>query len=434
MLLYFFLPIILIFMYFLYPYYFGLPYFETDFVDYCIGIEIFTDENRYFPPKRSKLAGLFPWLFSHFGGIFQGLNFGALFSVLGISFFLIEWAKQSSKQAGWLMGGLLLSCSPLIGLTRFLNFYPEIIFFLCLAGFLVSRALWKPSWQNFALAGIGIGLCILSDARGLIWGGYYALLLFGFIIFNRKTRNNWLLNLSTLILPIWLSWFGAWWAFHQHSSSLIRQMDTRPLLGQAPAQYPSEFVWGYGAAQDISANILFLLQNPSASLQSSPSEYWYFWFFVSLISGNILVFMKKDHWKLLAPLIPFFLAFWSIGSMVEPHVRFYAQSLPPLLISIAILLSLCLKSWKTILPAIIILPWLSLWLPQSWAIEREISTKMLKQAFPENETYSKQTVTFGDPVHIQTLPLRSIERKIAHDWDQVCTQALIEDGTWNWYD
>lgn len=139
-------------------------------------------------------------------------------------------------------------------------------------------------------------------------------------------------------------------------------------------------------------------------------------------------------WRLLAPLPPFFLAFWSIGSMVEPHVRFYAQSLPPLLISVALLLSLYLKDWRTLLPALLVLPWIALWIPQSWSIEREISLKMLRDAFPDSERYSNQVAIFGDPVHIQALPLRPVERQIANDWDQICIQGLQHDGEWWGYE
>ena len=105
-----------------------------------------------------------------------------------------------------------------------------------------------------------------------------------------------------------------------------------------------------------------------------------------------------------------------------------------LLISIALLLSLFLTNWKRILPAILLLPWIALWIPQSWSIEREISLSMLRKAFPQSQLYSNQIGVFGEPVHIQTLPLRQIERQIAHDWDHVCTEALREDGEWSWYD
>ena len=38
-----------------------LPWFESDFIDYCMGIVNFPDQSAYFPTRRSRLAAALPW-------------------------------------------------------------------------------------------------------------------------------------------------------------------------------------------------------------------------------------------------------------------------------------------------------------------------------------------------------------------------------------
>jgi hypothetical protein len=293
------------------------------------------------------------------------------------------------------------------------------------------------------LGGIGVALCLLCDVRGLIWGLIYIPILIAF----SYPSINWGLRckrLGAIVGPIWLSWFVGWWNNHPDSTSLIRQSDLRPLIdglqssGQTTYTYPTEFIWGYGNPLDLPSNILFLFNQQGDSLPEELSQitsaYWLISALIITLSCTILLWKKREEWPLLLVLLPFGLAFWSIGSQVESHIRFYSQSLPIFAVPIAISLGLlCKNNTAATLACCLLLPILGALFSPSWSVEREISTKMLQQAFPEQkDLFTIQTRT-GDSLHIQTLPLSESERQIAHDWDLVCTQALRKDGVWELY-
>jgi hypothetical protein len=156
--------------------------------------------------------------------------------------------------------------------------------------------------------------------------------------------------------------------------------------------------------------------------------------FLCAFSCGIVTWTKRNEWPLIVILAPFALAFWSIGSHVESHVRFYSQALPVFSIPIALSCAGILQNNKRLIHMCCLLfPIIAAWASPHWSIEREISSKMLKQAFPEVQSLQKMQTRVGHAVHIQTLPLTNIERKIAADWDTVCTQALKKDGVWKLY-
>jgi len=428
---------------YLYPFHLKLSYLDTDFVDYCIAVATFDDPNRLFPPKRSKLAGLIPWMWSTQFGVLKGLSLGAASCFIGCCLITFQWGKRYSAGTGYLALAIFLSMSPALATSRMLNFYPEICFFLLLGAYLVSTAMHHKTMLSFLMGGIGVAMSILCDVRGLIWGLIYIPILLAF----SYPSANWVVRckrVGAILVPIWLSWFVGWWNSHPYSTSLIRQSDLRPLLdelqssGQMTYNYPAEFVWGYGNPIDLPANLLFLWNQQGHSLpqelSTTTSTYWLISTIIIGLSCAILLWKKREEWPLLLVLIPFALAFWSIGSQVESHVRFYSQSLPVFAVPIALSLCLLFKNNKAaILICCLISPVLAAQISPQWSVEREISTKMLLQAFPQEKALKNLNTRAGQGVHIQTLPLSQSERQIAQDWDMICTEALRQDGVWKLY-
>jgi hypothetical protein len=147
---------------YLYPFHLSLSYLDTDFVDYCIGVATFDDTNRLFPPKRSKLAGLIPWLWSTQFGVLKGLSLGAASSFVGCCLIIFSWGRRYSNQIGWLSLAVFLSMSPALATARMLNFYPEICFFLLLGAYLVSSAIHHKTILSFLFCWEESGLHCVS--------------------------------------------------------------------------------------------------------------------------------------------------------------------------------------------------------------------------------------------------------------------------------
>ena len=95
----------------LYPYHFGLPYFETDFVDYCVGVAQWGDPTVHFPPKRSLWAGWLPNLLANDFlatkyGTLKGLLLASSLSMVGIGVLLTGWMERVKPLAGWCTLGM----------------------------------------------------------------------------------------------------------------------------------------------------------------------------------------------------------------------------------------------------------------------------------------------------------------------------------------
>ena len=268
----------------LYPYHFGLPYFETDFVDYCVGIAQWDDPTAHFPPKRSPWAGWLPTFFSNdflasgYGTI-KGLLLASSLSMMGIAILLTGWMERVQPLAGWCTLAFLLGCSPWIGMGRFLTFYPEIVFWLVTA----TVGIWfglqsesAPASQKVssmfgkgAVVGSSIGLSAVTDVRGLIWTGWFILLSIGWKLWK---RDPWKMKLY-----FWTGWVlsltGFWWigkrVYGPHSTSLIRQLDVSPLrialgLDANLTTLPTEFRWGW-EWRGIIDNIQFIVSQQTCN-------------------------------------------------------------------------------------------------------------------------------------------------------------------------
>ena len=87
---------------FLYPLHVNLPYFDTDFVDYCVAAATFEDSERFFPPKRTRIAALLSWFGTHFFGVFRGIAVASAFSFVASALLLFHWGRTYSSFIAWL--------------------------------------------------------------------------------------------------------------------------------------------------------------------------------------------------------------------------------------------------------------------------------------------------------------------------------------------
>ena len=144
---------------------------SPDFGEYCALINNYlADALHEWGENRSRLAGLPAGLLASHLGIFDALLFSALGSlalVVGGSYL---WARAiHTRTAGVAAAVLVGAVGPLAVLGRTLTFYPVITAGLTLAcAGAAAAARWRTPF-SVLLAGLGIGLALLVDARGLIW-------------------------------------------------------------------------------------------------------------------------------------------------------------------------------------------------------------------------------------------------------------------------
>ena len=440
----------------LYPYHFALPYFETDFVDYCVGVAQWDHPTAHFPPKRSKWVGWLPYFLANTTsktqtGTLKGLLWASSLSMVGIGILLTQWMERIKPLAGWCTLGFLLACSPWIGLGRFLTFYPEIVLWLVFATVCIWYGLYSDPKQSSptplsmvvkgTLVGSSIGICAVTDVRGLIWAGWFVILSIGWKVWHRDSLKMGLLFWTGWMISVREFWYVGKLVYGPHSTSLIRQLDITPLrlalgLDGSTSELPTEFRWGWDH-NGLIDNIQFVFSQQTDGLPSGePSLYWWTWLGIIGISSIALI---RKHSLVVLTLIPAAVAYLQIGHAVEDHVRFYMQSLPLLIVVLGLFTSTLLpesKGVRVIIIAVLIvaLPYLSLMSQHHWTIEREISHKMLSQAHPNESALQKRDIVFGTPIHIQTLPVTQIERQITQTWDDVCTETLREHPPTLWFE
>ena len=363
-----------------------VTYFETDFSEYCIAVSKFGDWEAMIPPKRSRLATALSGSLHSYFSIVDSLALGAIISMLCSFFCVYGWGKMIGGQRAGMGAVFVLSIlSPFVLLPRFLNFYPEIVAMTLFSAFSVAYFFrYRTSWSAL-LAGIGVAGVLLVDLRGVVWAGAYSGGVLLGILFSRATWRQKIFLLGFFLLPIYLSWFGAWWSYPSYAASLEKQIDVRPLFVgfdeenpvlQPPWTIDSHFVWGRTRVEDIWKTLQFLWEQrqipaPERFLewqnkkgeQLTYNSFWMSLFWLALLPS--LLMKRVNIPGLLISILPFFVMFRSLN-MVEAHLRFYLHALPAVVIPLGLLMSFGRR--KRILPGWIVLGGFccfQLWLFQS---------------------------------------------------------------------
>ena len=79
-----------------YPVHIPISYFETDFIDYCVGIEALDHLRLKTPYKRSGVAAWLPYIFSKPLGIVNGLAVTSIVCYAIISGIALRWCATHS--------------------------------------------------------------------------------------------------------------------------------------------------------------------------------------------------------------------------------------------------------------------------------------------------------------------------------------------------
>jgi hypothetical protein len=216
------------------------------------------------------VAGWLPGALAGPLGLIDGLLVAGLISYAAMGSGIFLWARAlHGRLAGMCAAVLACAAAPLVQLTRTASFYPEAVAAYVLSGTGAVLALRYRSLAALAAAGLGVGLVLLVDVRGLIWG-LPALGLAALAALGRKGVLRKLAGLVVLGLPVGLSHPMGEVAYFEKTPSLEQQAvfyvdeamrrigaDTGTPIGDRA--YPSRFIWGWSPLEDVPKTVRYML-------------------------------------------------------------------------------------------------------------------------------------------------------------------------------
>lgn len=248
-------------------YLFHGPYLVSDFHDYCLTLRMQSAGNiDQLTRSRGMWAAAIPSALVSRLGVVDSLAWGGVLGTGGIAAGLYLWGRAVHGRMAGVCAALSMAVIPeLATFSRTLSFYPEITAGLALATGMTATALRFPRWSTFLLGGMGVGLALLIDLRGLVWGlGCGGLLVIH--CFTGKTRLI-IPRLAMLAAMVWGAWTLAPTAYQPQMDPLEVHIDLQKRLEDnqvpVPEGFPrpqSTYVWGQTPLLDIPQTLLQLQQ------------------------------------------------------------------------------------------------------------------------------------------------------------------------------
>jgi len=236
----------------------GFPMTASDFSEYCVSVDAVRD-GRWggYSNNRSRLAG-WPagWLAGSLG-IIDGLAFSALISTVFVGAALYFWGRAlHSRVAGVIVVLLALTIGPVALIPRTMSFYPvnTAIFAWSAAG--AALALRYRTLPALLVCGVGAGLALLVDVRGLLWAlPALGLGLLACVPRDWKTWRGWAWLPARILMvvgPIALSYPVGTQVYSKYSVTLESQAEgfqkDRSMhvgLDYQPRRLPTSYLWGH---------------------------------------------------------------------------------------------------------------------------------------------------------------------------------------------
>ncbi len=232
----------------------------ADFQEYCASVaSLRGDASEHWYPMRSKLAGLPAALLARPLGVVDGLGAAALVGSGLLGAGLFGWGRAAHGRLAGLLAvafGLALPALALAG--RLLSFYPVIVGLLAVASASAVAAMRWRSLPALALGGTGLGLALLADGIGLVWAFPLAAVVVAAAL--RASPRRWPVRLTSVLLPLVLSWFVGRWA-NAATHPLELQLGIMVSTNQAQQVERSSlgaagFRWGHGNPLAAPATVL----------------------------------------------------------------------------------------------------------------------------------------------------------------------------------
>ena len=342
--------------YWLYAFWLDGIVIHADFLEYCSGTSSPFLLTTGISSKRSMLPMMLPRIFYEQWGVFDALAIASCISLALTAWMIGLWARViAGVTAGYVAISTTICLGPLCLMGHIVSSYPEMSLCFIIGALTTSLAITSPSKKNISLATAGIGITLLGDPRGLLWGLSYIGLLLLRILFHRD--RFYFLCIFGIVL------YGSWcigsYVYVPEAIGFEEQVDFRPMIHRImgerspynpPFQYDSRWVWGLVPIQEAWQTLLFLYEQsqlsiPNVSVSNEiqiarvlSKEYLYL--SIGSLCLSILALYKKP-WKIIAlgTTIPFIVGLFGSQTMLEHHARFYLNTLPALAMLMAVVWS-----------------------------------------------------------------------------------------------
>ena len=153
------------------------PWNTADLSDYCNAIlHLNGDPDVPWSIKRSKITGWLAAPLAQANGIMTALRASSIAAAILVGCGLYAWGRAAAGRTAGLLAVLAgLALAPLVLLSRILTFYPMVAAFLVVGAALAAAGIVSKNPKRLALTGLGMGLALLADVRGLVWAGPWGL-------------------------------------------------------------------------------------------------------------------------------------------------------------------------------------------------------------------------------------------------------------------
>jgi hypothetical protein len=323
---------------------------HSDFIEYCTGVSAPYLLSPGVSSKRSALPMMIAREFYEHLGIFDALAAAALVSSAVIGTMVYLWARiLAGRMAAAAAIASALALGPLTLISRHVTSYPAMS--LCFVAGATAAAWGISSSRKLPMlaGGMGTGLSLLADPRGLLWAAPFLAGLLASALLRGTVRQR-TIRLVLLLLPITISWFLGREVYVPNAMGLEEQADIRPMLyrflgvgtyGSPPFLPPSRWVWGLESPLTAADTLGFLWNQSRIEvpdlLASRPEVVEgrrvaraYLW--LTGASAAIAFWkLRRNTWRLAAlvcTLAPFAAGLLGNMSLLENHARFYMQTLP----------------------------------------------------------------------------------------------------------
>ncbi len=179
----------------------------ADYQAYCASVTALRSPDvAYWYPMRSVAAGIVPGLLARPLGILDGLAAGALLSAMVLAGSLYLWGRALHGRLAGLAAAICGSAvTPLVPTTRHVSFSPEIAAGRGAGAGGAVLAIRYRRWPAIAAGGVGIGLTLLSDTRGLIYALPFGAVVLAAALWAPRRRIPG--RLVALAVPLLVAWF-----------------------------------------------------------------------------------------------------------------------------------------------------------------------------------------------------------------------------------
>lgn len=338
-------------------------YSVSDFPEHCAtmaaGIQGRWDD---WTVNRSVLAGLPSVWAGRRVGVLDGLLAGAVFGAGLTAAALYLWARALHGRvagiAAVVLGGAV---APVALLARTLSFYPTSTGLFCLSCALAAAAVrWRHSLWALAVGGVGVGLALLVDVRGLVWALALLPAVAGVALLDKPWRVP--LRLLVVALPLWASFqLGPRAYVEGHvtlevQANVVRMLQERddPAAARFAGWAPTGgFVWGRSPVEglpDTLRTLWWYREVAAARAGREQGENYRLATQVAPWGAVVSVAALLAAWTLrrrpllvlagLATVAPFVAAWQGAIGIQRAHLRFLSSSMP----FVALLLGLALAA------------------------------------------------------------------------------------------